>query len=94
VGQNLIAAHDKLIAIEGGVIFNVFQKTQPITPTESHNPQALYPRNIKITPLPFKTSDYMEHCAGHLPMKQGIPQPTLKCAPSFFPHVAPSDSKD
>jgi hypothetical protein len=36
----------------------------------------------------------MEHCAGHLPMKQGIPQPTLKCAPSFFPHVASRDSQD
>ncbi|MDZ5460059.1 hypothetical protein [Azohydromonas lata] len=94
LGNDIIFANEKLIIITGGPILNVFTRSTSRSTATAPNPQSILPQNLKATPLPFKSADYMEHCAGNLPKRRGIPQLTISCSPSFFPYIASKESKD
>lgn len=94
LGTDIIIANSKLIFIDGGSILNVFEKSISESPAAASRSQFILPHNLKATPLPFKSSNYMENCAGNLPKRKGILQPAVNCSPSFFPYLASSKSKD
>ena len=91
--KSFLISPTRLIAIRSGVIFYGFKRSATETATQStqHPPADL--QGLKVTPLPFKVKDYIAQCAGQWPTKNGIPIPSGRCAPAYFPAVASKGDK-
>lgn len=92
--RSFLIGPDRLIAIRGGVLFYGFKRSANSSTSSAQKTAATDIHKLKVTPLPFRITDYIEQCAGQWPTKNGIPVPSNRCAPNYFPAVASKITKD
>lgn len=100
LASTFLVSNDKLIAIHAGFRFHSYTRNKNSTVTESPTStnnqasatDALF--GLKPSQLPFNVANYMGLCAAKMQAIKGIPQPTSKCAPLYFPYVASRQSRD
>jgi hypothetical protein len=93
IGQDVIISGDKLILIKGGVIFH--QYTRTLTSIAYNADKSLVDLGgLKPSSLPFDLTNFFLNCPKHMKLLKGVPQPTDKCGPTYYPYVATRRSTD
>lgn len=91
--RSFLVSPTRLIAVRGGVLFYGFKRSTAGTITPPAQQPTVDLQGLKVTPLPFKVKDYIAQCAGQWPTRNGIPVPSSRCAPGYFPAVATQGDK-
>ena len=90
---HIITSEDKLIIIEAGTLFH--QYTRTFTSITYAPDRSLVDLNgLKPSALPFSLKDFFMKCKGNMKALKGIPQPTDKCGPTYYPYVSTRRSTD
>lgn len=92
LGGDLLVGANQLVVIRGGDFFYAFAKQGGTTEAAPARPVAASDQSLKVSRLPFVMADYSSNC--YPAMVKGVPQPSAKCAPDYYYHVASRNSTD
>ena len=92
LGGDLLVGADQLVVIRGGDFFYAFAKQGGKIEAAPARQAAAGDQTLKASGLPFVMADYSTNC--YPAMTKGVPQPSNKCAPSYYYHVASRSSTD
>lgn len=87
----LVSGNRLLVPFAGSAFYSYVRANGGLT-------QAVDPRidlgGRKLSQLPFDPANYANLCQGLIPRAKGVPQPTAKCAPVYYPYVATDKDSD
>lgn len=90
--ENLIVSDNRLITAYANSFFYSF------TRSDGEASKAILPNVMlyghKLSHLPFSTQNFEFLCRPLMTKVKGVPQPTEKCAPIYFPYVATKKNLD
>lgn len=91
LGSDMLVSANQLIVIRGSDFFYAFDR-QGGKPEATAATGASGEASLKVTSLPFSMADYAANC--YPAIVKGVPQPSSKCAPRYYYHVASRSSTD
>lgn len=95
LGSDFLISQDKLVTIRANSLFYAFTRIETDTTGSSTIDNTITAlEGLKPSLLPFNTAAYITQCAQYIPNKKGMPQSTMKCAPTYFPYIASKDSRE